>query len=83
MSCFQNCTGPNDHIITQIKDAFRDRLRAVKNTLEDELVVSVRYLNFFCLFLALLLVRFWSFSCAAYIGQVSQLLFVGFLNQFT
>jgi hypothetical protein len=83
MSCFQNCTGPNDHIITQIKDAFRDGLRAVKNTLEDELVVSVRYLNFFCLFLALLLVCFWSFSCAAYIGQVSQLLCAGFLNQTT
>ncbi|WJX65885.1 hypothetical protein P8452_50499 [Trifolium repens] len=33
-------TSPNDHIITQIKDAFRDGLRAVKNTLEDELVVS-------------------------------------------
>ncbi|CAJ1846505.1 unnamed protein product [Sphenostylis stenocarpa] len=32
-------TGPNDHTIAQIKDAVRDGLRAVKNTLEDESVV--------------------------------------------
>ncbi|KAL9297532.1 hypothetical protein ACSQ67_023428 [Phaseolus vulgaris] len=31
--------GPNDHTIAQIKDAVRDGLRAVKNTLEDESVV--------------------------------------------
>ncbi|KAL8257211.1 hypothetical protein R6Q59_029252 [Mikania micrantha] len=31
--------GPNDHTIAQIKDAVRDGLRAVKNTIEDEAVV--------------------------------------------
>jgi len=36
-------TGPNDHTIAQIKDAVRDGLRAVKNTLEDEAVVLVRH----------------------------------------
>ncbi|OMO94722.1 Chaperonin Cpn60/TCP-1 [Corchorus olitorius] len=30
---------PNDHTIAQIKDAVRDGLRAVKNTIEDEAVV--------------------------------------------
>lgn len=34
-------TGPNDHTIAQIKDAVRDGLRAVKNTIEDEAVVLV------------------------------------------
>lgn len=33
--------GPNDHTIAQIKDAVRDGLRSVKNTLEDEAVVLV------------------------------------------
>lgn len=33
--------GPNDHTIAQIKDAVRDGLRAVKNTIEDESVVLV------------------------------------------
>ncbi|KAG5527896.1 hypothetical protein RHGRI_028730 [Rhododendron griersonianum] len=33
------CAGPNDHTIAQIKDAVRDGLRAVKNTIEDESVV--------------------------------------------
>lgn len=33
--------GPNDHTIAQIKDAVRDGLRAVKNTIEDESVVMV------------------------------------------
>lgn len=33
--------GPNDHTIAQIKDAVRDGLRAVKNTIEDEAVVLV------------------------------------------
>lgn len=33
--------GPNDHTIAQIKDAVRDGLRSVKNTLEDECVVLV------------------------------------------
>ncbi|KAG6537038.1 hypothetical protein ZIOFF_002116 [Zingiber officinale] len=31
--------GPNDHTIAQIKDAVRDGLRSVKNTIEDEAVV--------------------------------------------
>lgn len=35
------CAGPNDHTIAQIKDAVRDGLRAVKNTIEDESVVLV------------------------------------------
>lgn len=33
--------GPNDHTIAQIKDAVRDGLRAVKNTIEDEAVILV------------------------------------------
>lgn len=37
------CTGPNDHTIAQIKDAVRDGLRAVKNTIEDEAVVLVSF----------------------------------------
>lgn len=36
-----NVAGPNDHTIAQIKDAVRDGLRAVKNTIEDEAVVLV------------------------------------------
>ena len=36
-----NHAGPNDHTIAQIKDAVRDGLRAVKNTIEDEAVVLV------------------------------------------
>jgi len=32
-------TGPNAHTITQIKDAIRDGLRAVKNAIEDKYVV--------------------------------------------
>lgn len=36
--------GPNDHTIAQIKDAVRDGLRAVKNTIEDESVVLVSFL---------------------------------------
>jgi hypothetical protein len=35
--------GPNDHTIAQIKDAVRDGLRAVKNTIEDESVVLVSF----------------------------------------
>merc|ERR1712179_197765 len=31
--------GPNKHTITQIKDAVRDGLRAVKNAIEDNCVV--------------------------------------------
>src|SRR5690606_34346720 len=33
------CLGPNPHTIHQTKDAIRDGLRAVKNTLEDGTVV--------------------------------------------
>ena len=40
----QSCTiivkGPNEHTIAQLKDAIRDGLRAVKNTVEDEAVVA-------------------------------------------
>lgn len=42
MQCCHGDAGPNDHTIAQIKDAVRDGLRAVKNTLEDESVVLVR-----------------------------------------
>lgn len=35
--------GPNDHTIAQIKDAVRDGLRAVKNTIEDEAVMLVSF----------------------------------------
>lgn len=38
--------GPNDHTIAQIKDAVRDGLRSVKNTVEDEAVVLVRFVFF-------------------------------------
>ena len=38
-----NGAGPNDHTIAQIKDAVRDGLRAVKNTIEDEAVILVRF----------------------------------------
>ncbi|KMZ68529.1 T-complex protein 1 subunit zeta [Zostera marina] len=38
-SCTILIKGPNDHTIAQIKDAVRDGLRSVKNTLEDEAVV--------------------------------------------
>ncbi|WVZ96252.1 hypothetical protein U9M48_041916 [Paspalum notatum var. saurae] len=38
-SCTILIKGPNDHTIAQIKDAVRDGLRAVKNTVEDEAVV--------------------------------------------
>lgn len=36
-------SGPNDHTIAQIKDAVRDGLRSVKNTIEDEAVVLVLF----------------------------------------
>ncbi|KAG7986002.1 hypothetical protein I3843_03G057100 [Carya illinoinensis] len=39
LSCTILIKGPNDHTIAQIKDAVRDGLRAVKNTIEDEAVV--------------------------------------------
>ncbi|KAB1211175.1 T-complex protein 1 subunit zeta [Morella rubra] len=38
-SCTILIKGPNDHTIAQIKDAVRDGLRAVKNTIEDASVV--------------------------------------------
>ncbi|CAL5367375.1 unnamed protein product [Camellia sinensis] len=38
-SCTILIKGPNDHTIAQIKDAVRDGLRAVKNTIEDESVI--------------------------------------------
>ncbi|XP_031103891.1 T-complex protein 1 subunit zeta 1 [Ipomoea triloba] len=38
-SCTILIKGPNDHTIAQIKDAVRDGLRALKNTIEDEAVV--------------------------------------------
>lgn len=41
-----NGVGPNDHTIAQIKDAVRDGLRAVKNTIEDEAVVLVSSTKF-------------------------------------
>lgn len=38
-SCTVLVKGPNDHTIAQIKDAIRDGLRAVKNTIDDGAVV--------------------------------------------
>lgn len=38
-SCTVLLRGPNKHIITQMKDAVRDGLRAVKNTIEDQCVL--------------------------------------------
>lgn len=38
-SCTVLVKGPNDHTINQIKDAVRDGLRAVKNTIEDGCVI--------------------------------------------
>lgn len=43
---FSDGTGPNDHTIAQIKDAVRDGLRAVKNTIEDGSVVLVSFFFF-------------------------------------
>lgn len=39
MSCTILCKGPNDYTIAQTKDAIRDGLRAVKNTLDDRCVL--------------------------------------------
>uniref|UniRef100_A0A7S2WV07 T-complex protein 1 subunit zeta n=1 Tax=Rhizochromulina marina TaxID=1034831 RepID=A0A7S2WV07_9STRA len=39
-SCTILVRGPNSHTIEQIKDAIRDGLRAVKNTVDDEAVVA-------------------------------------------
>ncbi|EFJ08216.1 hypothetical protein SELMODRAFT_161138 [Selaginella moellendorffii] len=38
-SCTILIKGPDDHTIAQIKDAIRDGLRSVKNTIEDEAIV--------------------------------------------
>jgi T-complex protein 1 subunit zeta len=38
-SCTILVKGPNDHTINQIKDAIRDGLMAVKNTLDDQCVI--------------------------------------------
>lgn len=38
-SCTLLLKGPNDHTIAQLKDAVRDGLRAVKNTIDDQCVV--------------------------------------------
>lgn len=38
-SCTILIKGPNEHTIAQVKDAIRDGLRAVKNTIEDRCVV--------------------------------------------
>ena len=38
-SCTVLIKGPNDHSIAQTKDAIRDGLRAVKNTIDDQCVV--------------------------------------------
>eukprot|EP00899_Mesostigma_viride_P028075 jgi/Mesvir1/8452/Mv09266-RA.2 len=39
-SCTILIKGPNDHTIAQVKDAMRDGLRAVKNTLEDGCLIA-------------------------------------------
>merc|ERR1711865_110111 len=38
-SCTVLVKGPNEHTIAQMKDALRDGLRAVQNTIQDEAVV--------------------------------------------
>lgn len=38
-SCTILIKGPNDHSIAQIKDAVRDGLRSVQNTLNDKAVI--------------------------------------------
>ena len=38
-SCTILIKGPSDHTLAQIKDAIRDGLRAVKNTLDDKAIV--------------------------------------------
>jgi len=39
-SCTILLKGPNDHTLSQLKDAVRDGLRAVKNVLTDKAVVA-------------------------------------------
>lgn len=66
MQCCHGDAGPNDHTIAQIKDAVRDGLRAVKNTLEDESVVLVRPfslpINYFDTLIFCILLFFSSFG---------------------
>jgi len=38
-SCTILCKGPNEHSIAQMKDALKDGLRSVQNTVEDECVI--------------------------------------------
>ncbi|OII72542.1 TCP-1 CPN60 chaperonin family protein [Cryptosporidium andersoni] len=38
-SCCILIIGPNDHSITQVKDAIRDGLRAVKNAIDDKYII--------------------------------------------
>lgn len=38
-SCTVLVKGPNNHTINQVKDALRDGLRAVKNTIEDQCLI--------------------------------------------
>ena len=65
--------GPNDHTIAQIKDAVRDGLRAVKNTIEDESVVLV---SFFYRSFFEFAWRFWTFFHANSINNC----YVNFLD---
>ncbi|TKY64770.1 T-complex protein 1 subunit zeta 1 [Spatholobus suberectus] len=68
-SCTILIKGPNDHTIAQIKDAVRDGLRAVKNTLEDESVVLVRSFLSQSIILILVLYNFsplLEFACPCY-----------------
>jgi len=39
LSCTILVRGPNEHTIAQLKDAVRDGLRAVKNTIDDQGVI--------------------------------------------
>ena len=39
LSCTILIKGPNDYSIAQTKDAIRDGLRAIKNTIEDKCVI--------------------------------------------
>ena len=43
-SCTLLIKGPHDHTIAQVKEAIRDGLRAIKNTLDDGHVIPERAL---------------------------------------
>lgn len=58
-----NFAGPNDHTIAQIKDAVRDGLRAVKNTIEDESVVLVRILQLEIFLICLWAILYYNYVC--------------------